>query len=232
MGALLTGIAGVALAGGLIAPLAGDGVAPSPPWRFVGLPKQAMPRTDFRIGVADGARALRIESNASYGNLVHPVPAGTIGHRLAWRWRIDEPLPSADLRQRNGDDTVAKVCVLFDLPMQAVPFMERQLLRLARSLSSEPLPAATVCYVWDARLSAGTAVPNAFTGRMRYLVLRGPEAPLHAWVSEQRDVAADFLRLFGDEASRVPPLLGVAVGADADNTQGHGLAWVDTLQLD
>jgi hypothetical protein len=45
-------------------------------------------------------------------------------------------------------------------------------------------------------------------------------------------VAADFLRLFGDESAEVPLLLGVAVGADADNTQAHTVAHVDAMVLD
>jgi hypothetical protein len=32
------------------------------------------------------------------------------------------------------------------------------------------------------------------------------------------DLHADCLRLFADKETRVPPLLSVAVGADADNT--------------
>ena len=36
--------------------------------------------------------------------------------------------------------------------------------------------------------------------------------PAGGWVSERRDVWADFKRLFGDESEAVPPLVGVAIG--------------------
>ena len=225
-------LAAPAKAAGLLAPLVADADMPPLPWHVVSLPQQTKPRTDYRIAVVDGRRALRIDADRSYGNLVHPLPADTEGHQLAWRWRIDTPNPLADLRQKIGDDSAVKVCLLFDLPMAAVPFVERQLLRLARLRSTEPLPAATVCYVWDARLPAGTVLDNPYTRRVRYLVLHGPEAPLRTWAAEQRDVAADFQRLFGDEAKVVPTLLAVAVAGDADNTQGRSLAWVDALVLD
>ena len=72
---------------------------------------------------------------------------------------------------------------------------------------------------------------SPFTRRVRYMVLRGQGEPLQQWRSEQRDLRADFLRLFGSEASTVPPLVGVAVSADSDNTHGHSLALVGELAL-
>ena len=218
--------------GPTLGPLAGAAEAPLPTWQFAGLPQQTLPRTSYRIAALDGERVLRVEAQASYGNLVHALPAGAAPRRLAWRWRVEQANAAAARRQKAGDDSAIKVCLLFDLPLSAVPFLERQLLRLARSQSSEPLPAATLCYVWDARLAPDTALDNAYSRRVRYLVLRGPEAPLRSWQSEQRDLRADFLRLFGDEAKALPPLLAVAVAGDADNTQSSSLAYLATISLE
>ena len=228
------GTAGSSALAASLTPLAGAGAgdAPQPSWQFAGLPQQSLPRTSYRIAALDGERVLRIEAQASYGNLVHALPVGVAPRRLAWRWRLDQANAAADLRQKAGDDSAVKVCLLFDLPLSAVPFFERQLLRLARSQTAEPLPAATLCYVWDARLAPDTAIDNAYSRRVRYLVLRGPEAPLRGWLSEQRDVRVDFLRLFGDETSSLPPLLAVAVAGDADNTQGRSLAYLAGISLD
>jgi len=219
--------------GRLLTPPAGASDLPVTPWRVIGLPKQSKPVTRFSAVTLDGQRVLRVEAVASYANLDHPlvdVPEGT--RRLSWRWRVDELVAGADLRRKDGDDSPVKVCALFDLPMSALPFVDRQLLRMARVSVGEILPSASICYVWDNRLAPGTVLDNAFTRRVRIIVLRGPETPLRGWVSEQRDLAADFLLLFGDEAKTVPPLMGVAVGADADNTGGRSLAFVGTLTLE
>ena len=199
-------------------------------WRFVGLPK--LPRTRIDAVEFDGSRALRVESQAGYGQWVHdfmpPVPPPG---PLVWEWRLERRNDAADLRQRAGDDTSLKVCALFAMPDERVPFGERLLLQLARARSAEPLPAATLCYVWDARLPAGTLLPNAYSARVRYLVAEDAATPLATWRMQRRDLGADFLRAFGDESKTVPPLMAIAVGADADNTGaaslGHlrGLRW-------
>ena len=211
-----------------LAPLRGAaGSAPPAPWVVVGLPAQRLPFTRFTQDDVDGGSALRVEAQAAYGNLVHPL-AGVPAGELAWRWRVERRLAAADLRGKQGDDTSLKVCALFDLPRARVPFFERQLLRLAESRMGQPLPNATLCYVWDPAWPRDSVVPNAYTRRVRYITL-GTAEP--GWQRERRQLAADFLRAFGDESATVPVLVAIAVGADSDNTGGHSLGWVADLWL-
>ena len=216
-----------------LTPPIGAAEPPPTPWRVLGLPRQRKPYVRLSVLSLDGQRVLRIKAQALYGNLAHTLadlPAGS--HKLTWRWRLDEPNPASDLLDKVGDDSPVKVCAMFDMPLLALPFMDRQLLRIARLSAGEHLPSASVCYVWDSRLKAGTSLDTAFTRRIREIVLRGPDAPLHQWVWEQRDLAADFLLLFGDETSNVPPLVGVAIGADADNTQTRSVAFLASITLE
>ena len=209
------------------------GVTPvPPPWHVAGLPMQKKRFTRFEMVMLDGKRVLRVEADWSYGNLVHPLPSGEPGRFLSWRWCVDLANERADLRVTGGDDSAAEVCVMFDLPMSAVPFVDRQLVRLARTHSTELLPTATVCYVWDSHFPIGTVLDNAFIRRVRLMVLHGANTPLRAWRSERRDVRADFLLLFGDEASTVPDIVGVGIGADADNTQSRSLAYIADVVLE
>jgi hypothetical protein len=215
-----------------LTPFGAAGGAPQAPWAVVGLPQQTKPFTRFSVVDIDGKRAVKIEADLSYGNLVHPLKEHAAPAHLSWQWRIEKPIEGADLREKRGDDTAVKVCVFYDLPIDNVPFADRQMLRLARSKTSDPVPTATVCYVWDAKLPAGTTLDNAFTRRMRYIVVESGTDRLNKWVAEKRDVDADFLKLFGDESKTVPPIVGIAVGADSDNTQGHSVAYVSGVSLD
>ena len=215
----------------LLQPFGTAGGTLNAPWHLAGLPHQKKPFTRFSVVELDGRRALRVEADGSYGNLVHPLHVDGTALSFSWSWRMDEFVEESDLKSKNGDDTALKVCVFFDLPITQVPFIERQVLRVARAASDEPLPASTVCYVWDRTLPVGTVLDNPFTHRMRYLVLRSGPQDLHRWLPERRDVGADFLKLFGRESAQIPPIVGVAVGADADNTHGHSVAHVADLVL-
>ena len=202
---------------------------PPPPWQVVTLP--TLPRhTRFEIVPLDGARVLRVSADGSYANLLHPLD-GVAAQRLAWRWRVDQPIESADLTRKEGDDVPARVCALFDVPLARLRFVDRLRVELGRSLFDPQLPAASICYVWDRRLPAGTWLANAYTDRVQMLVLR--QGGYGAWQEESRDLAADFARAFPHEArGGTPPLAAVAVSADGDNTGGRSLAWFGDLRLE
>jgi hypothetical protein len=166
---------------------------------------------------------------------VHDLPKVEPG-RLQWRWRLDQPLTGgkvvADIQTKAGDDAALKVCVMFDHPLDRVPFVERTLLRIARSVSGEDLPAATLCYVWDSVHPEGLQGPNPYTPRVRFITLQGKGATLAKWQTETRDVAADFAKLFADElpaGAAMPKVRAVLVGADSDNTGAESLGWVQAI---
>lgn len=221
-----------AWAGPLLESLVGSGGTPPAPWHVVGLPGQTKPFTQFSVVDLDGERAVRIEADHSYGDLVQRLQPVSPASWLAWQWRVERPLERTDLSKKSGDDSEVKVCVFFDEPLGRIPFVERQLLRVLRARSSEPIPAATICYVWDSHLPVDTALDNPFTRRMRYIVLESGTARLDQWVGERRDIDADFRRVFGAECATVPPVTGVSVGADADSTRGHSLAYVSNVALE
>lgn len=202
-------------------------------WREVGLPGQTLPLTRFDIQSVDGNSVLRIRTDASYGNLV----IGANGERLSaqarlhWRWQLASGLPASDLQHKEGDDTPMKICALFDMALGGLSMSEQARLRMARLVSGEHLPAATLCYVWDRLLPQGRVQKNIFSPRVRYLVVSAGPAQPGVWHTIERQLAQDFLQVFGDESAVVPPLIALAVGADADNTGGNSLAFIGDIHL-
>ncbi len=211
---------------------AAKGAQAPEPWRFTSLPNKTPTR--FEVVQQDGHRVLRVEADGSYGNLVHatqvPLSAGTT---LAWRWRVDEFVQDADLRTRSGDDGAAKLCVFFDFPTDRLSLGERTRLALVRRTTGEEVPSETLCYVWDKKEPKGTELVNAFTKRMRMIVLEsGPASAAGTWLAERRNLLADYKRAFGDEAGdTMPDVVAVAISADSDNTHGHGLAYFSDIDL-
>lgn len=225
----------VAADGAGLTPFRASGEPPAP-WHVVGLPgqtPQSKPFTQFSVVEIDGRKALRVEANQSFANLVHPLKWTAPTATLSWQWRVDDPVPNADLRVKQGDDTALKVCVSFDLPIDQVPFVERQLLKIGQSKTDDPLATANVCYVWGAKLAIGTMLDNAFSRRTRYIVLQNESSGLKQWKPEKRDVNADFAKLFSDESpGKVPAITAVGIGADSDNTKAHSLGYVAHIVLE
>lgn len=226
-----------------LAPLLDANGEASTAWRFVGFPKKQadIPPSVFEASKVDQQAGLKVTTDASYGTWVHKWKGAAPGP-LQWRWRLDEPLSggkrSADLLAKGGDDAALKVCVMFDHALVSVPFVERTLLRVARSVSGENLPAATVCYVWDSAGPAPREGINPYTRRVRFISLQGRNSPLTRWMSESRDVLQDFANLFADELplgaqtsrAELPAVTTVLIGADSDNTASHSLGWVADLR--
>jgi hypothetical protein len=198
----------------------------------VGFPNNQKPLTRFSVVQRDGRHVLQVDADKSYGNFVREferwvTPAAT----LSWSWRADRLPTGADLRQRSGDDAGAKLCVFFDVPLDKVSLFERTRLRLARVLTGEAVPPQALCYVWDSSnppIATGSVVPNAFTTLMKWVVLQSGDARKGQWVSERRNLAEDYRRAFGED---LPPITGIAIGADTDNTQSTSLAYFGDVSL-
>ena len=221
----------LAAAQGLVPPLDAQGQL-SPRWQVAGLPQQKPALTRYAAARVEGRAAVQIDAAASYGNLVLDAAGQAAPRHVAWSWRLEQPNPATDLRQKAGDDTAARVCLSFELPLDRVPFVERQMLRMARDLSSRQLPAATLCWVWGGPEPRDTVIDNPYSRRLRYLVLRGQADGVGRWFNERRDVAADFRRAFGDESAELPPLAAVIVAGDADNTGRQSRAYVAGLSFE
>lgn len=186
----------------------------SPPWRVADIPRLKPPQR--RLLRQDGRLVLRIGAEAAAGGLLHPLDLpGDRPWQLSWQWRSERRLQQARFATREDDDYAARVYVLLDYPLDSLPFLTRQKLRLARTFFDPGLPAATLSYVWDNRQAPGSHARSAYSDTVEMRVLRGPEAPLGQWLSERRDLRRDAIVAFGRAPQRI---LGVVFAADSDNT--------------
>jgi hypothetical protein len=204
---------------------------PPAAWKFATLPNKTPTR--FTIADLNGSKVLKVESDESYGNLVHAMHVQVGEHAtIAWRWRVDKLLEDADINTRAGDDSAAKLCIFFGFDASKLSLGERTKLSIAHSRTGEDVPTETLCYVWDNKLAVETGLINAFTKRIRFIVLQSGTSKLAQWVSQRRNLVADYQRMFGDESEgKVPEVVGVAVAADSDNTHGHGLSYFGDITL-
>ena len=134
---------------------------------------------------------------------------------LRWRWKINNIIEQADLRTREGDDFPARLYVMFDYPLEKLPFIERNKLRLARALF-DPRSACCNAVLCVGRQGGGeTMVPSAYTNRVKLIVVESGAVRVRQWVDVERNIARDFRAAFGEDA---PPVSGIAIATDTDNT--------------
>ena len=203
---------------------------PPAAWRFVTLPNK--PDTQYGVVDLDGKRVLKVEAVKSYGNLIHELHVTpTEKATVKWRWRVEKLVEGADLTAKSGDDTAAKLCLSFGFPSDKLSFGERAKLGLARTALGEDIPTQTLCYMWDNKIAAGTTMVNAFSRRIRMMVLQSGPDKLGQWVNERRNITADYKKAFGDESDSVPEITAIIIGADADNTGGASLAYFEDAEL-
>ncbi|ARO88881.1 DUF3047 domain-containing protein [Nitrosospira lacus] len=160
--------------------------------------------TRYSLQNKDGRTALRADSNAAASGLYREVSID-LGKTpiLNWTWQAGNILAGADERTRAGDDYTMRVYVVFSGGL---------LFWRTRAIN----------YVWSNSQPVDSSWLNAFTNNARMIAVESGPARLNHWVSEKRDVRADFKRLFGEEPGRVD---AVAIMTDTDNTRTTATGW-------
>jgi hypothetical protein len=178
---------------------------------------------------AEAGVVLRAEADASASGLVAKLdlPPGD-GRRIAWRWKVERPIERGDLTRKSGDDYAARVYVAFRYAPERLGWFERARYELVRLWLGEYPPHAGLNYVWDAHAPVGTTVPNAYERRVRMIVVESGAARLGRWLDYERDVLADYRAAFGEEP---PPIAGVALMTDADDTGERAIAYYGDVTL-
>lgn len=206
---------------------ASPGAALPAPWTRT--PIRGVDRaTEYALVDDDGTTVLRADAQASAAAVVHKLPAPVRAPLLQWQWKVSGVLKSSHPATKEGDDYAARVYVMFDYPLEKLRFGDRMRLHLARAFFDSDVPAAALCYVWDAHLPAGAVLASPYTDRVRIIVVTSGAEEAGRWQTVERDVHADFRRAFGEEP---PAVSAVAVATDTDNTGEKATAWYGDIVL-
>lgn len=129
---------------------------------------------------------------------------------ISWKWRVDK-FPSRSLPEtiegKKEEDFAARVYVIFP----AAFFTNSKCIE----------------YIWAETLPAGTCGQSGYSKNIKVLVLQKGKSD--AWRSEERDIVADYVKLFGKE-----PKLNVGAIAfmtDADSTGTSADAVYDEIKI-
>ncbi len=141
--------------------------------------------TEYRLAYLDGRLALRAVGRESASGVIRRVHVDP--NRcpiLEWTWRVEKLQSSADLRFKESDDVAASLFLLFGDP----------------GFFSDPDPVPTLRYVWTTdRAVENEVIDNPYMpGVVRNIVVRIGAEHIGQWVTERRNIVADFERAFGE----------------------------------
>jgi hypothetical protein len=145
---------------------------------------------------------------------------------LQWRWKVANILQKADPAQKRGDDYPARIYITFAFDRSKLSAGERFKYGTAKLLYGEYPPLAAINYIWEGKIPVGTVLPNAYTERVKMIVVQSGAAQLNQWLDMRRNVYQDYKQAFGSE----PPLVsGIAIMTDTDNTGESATAYYGDL---
>lgn len=206
---------------------AGPAGLPAPPWKHQVFPGK--PATRYSYERRDGRPAVAAVARASASMLRQQlrVAPGDLG-RIRFSWWVPALIEGADLSSRDRDDAPVRIVLVFEGDRSRFSARDAALSELARAVTGEELPYATLMYTWSERRPPEAVVRAPRTDRIRKIVVESGPARLGRWLDYERDIRADYLRAFGE-----PPgaLLGVGLMTDGDNTRSRARAWYGPLQL-
>ena len=74
-------------------------------------------------------------------------------------------------------------------------------------------------------------IQSAHFQNVRYLAIGSGKTPGTEWVTVERDLAADYRAAFPTDKKGVPPLKGLVVKCDSNDTRTSAEAWVSCLEV-
>jgi len=125
--------------------------------------------------------------------------------RVRFKIRIEVLPQGIDLTRKGGDDAAFRLFVAFD--------------RSGGWFS----PPHTLAYAWTERTPAGRVIQSAHFDNVRYLSVGCGSPPreedgVAGWVVIERDLAADYRKAFPEAPAPVPPISGILLKCDSNNT--------------
>jgi hypothetical protein len=182
------------------------------PWTLSRLKKA----TQYKLVDESGRTVVKAQADASASGLVHALDVDAKAFPLlTWRWKVADLIAGADNTQKQTEDSPVRVVVTFDGDRDKLPFEDRIFSDNVKLLTGQPLPYATLMYIWENRAPRDAIIPNRHTSRVRMIVAESGREKVGTWQDVTRNVYEDYQRVFGEEPGRITT---IGIMTDTDNT--------------
>lgn len=160
----------------------------------------------------DGVVVIQADSAAGGSGLSRNLQIDPRRHPiLEFRWRVPADSGRGGEDGPSRDSPPLRLSLAFHGDASKLDFDDRTKLRMARVLTANGLPYASLLYVWLNRLPAESAYSSPHTERVRHIVVESGEKRLGQWITVRRNVLEDYRRVFGEEPG---PIVALGIMTD------------------
>ncbi|MBI1847422.1 MAG: DUF3047 domain-containing protein [Candidatus Rokubacteria bacterium] len=171
------------------------------------------PANDFTVLVDDPHHVLHAKS-AGDGSTISKDIKGKVKLKqtpiIEWSWKVVTLPTGANACKSATDDEAGQIYVTW-----------RRFPELVRS--------RVIGYIWDTTAPVGTICKSEKTSTVTYIVVRSGPADLGKWLTEHRNVADDFKKIFEERDADDPD--AISIGIDSNDTKSQSEAFVGTIRF-
>jgi hypothetical protein len=164
------------------------------------------PVYDLEVVADNGQPVLRLRSNGETSTITRDLRASVNLDEtpiLEWSWKVTTLPAGGNACNKSTDDQAAQVYVAWLRPPESVR-------------------SRIIGYVWDSTAPAGTVCKSQKVPTVTYVVLRSGADEVGNWVTERRNVAEDFRRIYG-EAPDKPTAVSLSIDSDDTRSSADAL---------
>jgi hypothetical protein len=183
------------------------------------------------IFTRDEPGGMRIEANQSNALIYREVDVEPSERpTLTWSWRIDVAKDRTEIESGVNEDWPVAVYAAFKVDRQYVGLWRRFVNKIVYGVAGLPDSGKILTYVWSLDRPAGERYANPYIPKVGVInVLQADGVGRDEWLTERRDLLADFATAFGHPAESV---LYLAISADSEDSGSRSVARIRNLHLD
>ncbi len=205
----------------------GSPIAAASDWVHFPLPGKSA--TSYSYVHHDGRDSMAAQADASSSMLrrelrLSPAELGD----LTFSWQVPELIKDGDMAVPEFDDSPVRILLIFEGDRTQFSAKNALLSELTHLVLGEPLPYATLMYVWSNQQPEGSVIISSHTDRIRSIVVESGRKHLNQWRDYERDIRADYEKAYGEAPGA---LLRVGIMTDSDNTRSQTTAWYGALRF-
>jgi DUF3047 family protein len=164
------------------------------------------PKYNFVTENVDGQRVLHMQSDGDSSTISLDIK-GRVNLKetpiLEWRWRVTKLPTGGDARKSATDDEAGQIYVAWPRWPEAVR-------------------SRIIGYIWDTTAPVGSIFKSEKTGTVTYVVMESGPSKLGQWITEHRNVAEDFKKIYGEDPDNPG---AVSLSIDSDDTSSKSEAF-------